>query len=135
VNKALLFTAALLAALAFTGCPEAETEPQAAAAPQITVQPQDAVYTLNAAAVPLRITAAAPDGGTLRYQWYYITSNNAQYSQDGTLIPGAAGSEYTPPTTAAGTLYYYVEVTNSGPAGSKPATTLSENAAVVVVRP
>ncbi|MDR0690280.1 MAG: hypothetical protein LBG08_08480 [Spirochaetaceae bacterium] len=81
-----------------------------AATPVITSQPQDAVYTLDATANPLSVTASVTGGGSLSYRWY---SNNSNSNSGGTEIPGATAADYTPPTDTEGTVYYYVEVTNA----------------------
>jgi len=53
----------------------------------------------------------------------------------GTLINGATSASYTPPTNTAGTVYYYVEVTNTiadnGDGGNKTATTNSHTAKII----
>ena len=74
----------------------------------INTQPISATYCQNAAASLLSVAAT---GGTgLSYQWYSNTVNN---NTSGTLISGATSSTYTPPTTTAGTRYYYVRVSNA----------------------
>jgi hypothetical protein len=80
-----------------------------AAAPTISVQPEDATYGTDATAVPLTVTASA-DGGSLSYQWY---RNTAPSASGGILIDGKTADTYTPPITTDGTLYYYVVVTNT----------------------
>ena len=45
--------------------------------------------------------------GTLSYQWYSSATNS---NTGGTVIDGATNSTYSVPTTAIGTVYYYVEV-------------------------
>ncbi|MCL2499654.1 MAG: stalk domain-containing protein [Defluviitaleaceae bacterium] len=77
--------------------------------PYITAQPQGAVYTQNDNAVPLTVTASVTDGGLLSYQWY---SNTVNSTSDGTPV-GTSGASFTPPTTEAGTLYYFVVITNT----------------------
>ncbi len=61
-------------------------------------------------AVPLSVTATAGSGTISSYQWY---KNSSASNSGGTLISGAIGGTYTPSTTATGTLYYYVIVSNS----------------------
>ena len=46
----------------------------------------------------------------LTYQWFYSNSQNSGF----TLIPNATNASYTPPSTAVGTLYYNVQITDSG---------------------
>jgi uncharacterized repeat protein (TIGR02543 family) len=103
-----------------------------AQAPVISAHPRSASYAGGAAVTPLSVTAASRDGGTLSYQWHSRAGNNDEW----TAISGAAESSYTPPTTAAGTLYYYVEVTNTNNDvnGTKTAVTNSSTAAITVIR-
>ena len=56
------------------------------------------------------VEAYSSDGGTLSYQWY---SNTANSNTSGTLMPGATNATYTASANAAGTKYYYVEITNT----------------------
>jgi hypothetical protein len=102
-----------------------------AATPAITTHPQGATYTVGASATALSVTASVSDGGTLSYQWYSNTSNS---NSGGTLIAGAATASYSPPTAVAGTVYYYVTVTNTNPAatGAQTASVASNVAAVTV---
>ena len=60
----------------------------------------------NAAATALSVTAF---GGGNTYQWY---SNASNANTGGTLIPGATGSSYTPPSNTVGTTYYYCIVSS-----------------------
>jgi len=71
--------------------------------PVITLQPQSKVYFPGVAAEPLTVTASVSDGGSLSYQWY----------SGGTAIEGANAASYTPSTTTAGTVKYYVKITNT----------------------
>ncbi len=83
--------------------------PASASAPAIVSQPQAAEVAAGTA-VKLSVAASAPDGGTLTYQWYKGTTSS---TADGTKIAGATGSEVTADTAAAGTAYYWCEVTNT----------------------
>ena len=81
-----------------------EAEP---GAPRVTVQPTSVtVQTGDAAA--LHLAAAAPDGGTLIYQWY--TGTTADRTRM-TAIPGAASPDYTA-QAETGTRYYSAAVWN-----------------------
>jgi len=102
-----------------------------AANPSITAHPQPATYTQNATATALTVTATVSDAGTLTYQWY---SNTANSNTSGAAISGATVASYTPPTTTAGTIYYYVIVTNTNNSvnGTKTATATSNTAAITV---
>jgi hypothetical protein len=101
--------------------------------PSITVQPAGASYTEGATATALSVSASVTDGGTLSYQWY---SNTADSADGGSPISGATQSSYTPSITTAGTVYYYVIVTNTNNAesvnGNKVVTVASAVAAITV---
>jgi hypothetical protein len=89
--------------------------------PVISTQSPD--ISVNAVAtVNLTVSASVTDGGALSYQWYGNTANS---NTGGTIISGATGSSYTPPTTSAGTVYYYAEVTNTIPVGDVLTATLA----------
>jgi len=99
--------------------------------PDITAHPQPATYNQNAPAAALSVSASVTDGGTLTYQWF---SNATNSNTDGTSIIGATSQTYTPVTTSIGTVYYYVEVTNTNNSvnGTKTATSTSNTATVTV---
>jgi hypothetical protein len=106
-----------------------------AAVPVISVQPVGGTYILNRPAAALSVTASVGDGGSLSYQWYSNTSNN---NTTGTSLgAGARDASYTPPTTIAGTVYYYVIVTNTisdnGDGGNKTAFLASNPAEVTAM--
>jgi formylglycine-generating enzyme required for sulfatase activity len=104
-----------------------------AAVPVISGQPQGATYSIGAAAQALTVTASVSDGGTLSYQWYSHTVDN---NEEGTVIPGATGTRYAPPTAALGVVYYYAVVTNTitnnGDGGNKTAAAASVAAGIEV---
>jgi hypothetical protein len=108
-----------------------------AAQPSINSPPQAADYTQNEVAIPLSVSASSSDGGALSYQWYRNTVNS---NSGGTalvdLANGAQTASYTPSSATVGTLYYYVEVSNTkfGIAGFTSAKTASLPAAVVVTQ-
>jgi quinol monooxygenase YgiN len=105
-----------------------------AATPSITGQPAGATYAQNATATALTVTATRADGGTLSYQWYKNTSNSTTGGTSLGSANGAQTASYTPITTATGTTYYYVVVTNtkSGVTGTPTATATSSVAMVTV---
>lgn len=72
------------------------------------VTPPSQTVVLNSTAQNLVSTATGQ--GTLSYQWYSNTTNS---TTGGTLITGATSATYTPPTSAVGTTYYYVVVSDS----------------------
>lgn len=86
------------------------------AVPTISAQPSNGTQTicLNGASTALSVTAAAGSGTIQQYQWY---SNTSASTTGATLVAtnttAATTNTYTPLTTAVGTLYYYVVVTNS----------------------
>jgi anti-sigma28 factor (negative regulator of flagellin synthesis)/lipopolysaccharide export LptBFGC system permease protein LptF len=102
-----------------------------AAPPFINIEPTGGTYTLNATATAITVSASSTDGGGLSYQWYRNTVNN---TAGGTSVSGATSYSYTPPTTAAGTLYYYVEIKNTNDlvTGTRTATVKSAAATVTV---
>ena len=80
-------------------------------APSISTQPvEPAAYCQGVTATALTVTANTHGvTGTLSYQWYSNTSNS---TTGGTPV-GTNANSYVPLTTTAGTLYYYVKITNS----------------------
>jgi hypothetical protein len=99
-----------------------------AQAPTITSQPNDLTIKQNENA-QLTVTASVSKG-QLSYQWYESANNN---NANGTAIKGAVNASYQPNTSAAGTKYYYVIVTNTDASatGSKSAQTVSR--AVMII--
>lgn len=73
-----------------------------------SVTPPTQNVCLNGVAQPL--VAEATGTGTLTYQWY---SNSTNSTTGGTQIVGATSATYNPPTTPAGTRYYYVVVSDT----------------------
>jgi len=101
--------------------------------PNITAHPQGATYAVGQTPTALSITANVTDGGQLSYQWY---SNTVYNSATGTAIGGATNASFTPLTTATGTLYYYVIVTNTNSAvNGSQTTSRTSSIATVTVNP
>jgi hypothetical protein len=101
--------------------------------PNITAHPQSAVYIIDATATALSITANVTDGGTLSYQWYSNTDNT---DTGGTAIANATSDSYMPSTATLGTVYYYVQVTNTNDDESvtgSPTTSITSNVAAITV--
>lgn|GEM_PF-2732553 len=92
----------------------------------ITTQPAaQTTVTVGSISGSLRVEAEVSDSSTPSYQWYRNTSNS---NAGGTAIPEATGASYTIPTTlAAGTYYYFCEVS-----AVSAASVRSSVAAVVV---
>lgn len=79
--------------------------------PVIATQPL-ATQALCEGTVPTDLAVTVTGGiGTYSYQWFSNTVNN---TTTGTLIPGATNASFTPPATTPGTVYYYVEVSQTG---------------------
>jgi gliding motility-associated-like protein len=78
------------------------------------------------------LTLATANGvGTASYQWF---SNTTASNTGGSLISGATNATFSPPTTTAGTIWYYAEITFSGIVGSC-ATIATQPASVEVITP
>jgi len=109
--------------IAMTGCKK-DKDPVIT----ITAQPQ-ATTTVTAGSITgsLTVTATATEGATPSYQWY---SNTTASNTGGTAETGATGASFTiPPSLAAGTYYYFCEVSAKG------AKSVRSNAATVTVQP
>jgi uncharacterized repeat protein (TIGR02543 family) len=76
--------------------------------PVIEENPHSDNYTAGDPSTALSVTVDSPDGGTLSYKWY----------KDDDPTPVATTPTYTPPTSASGTDYYYVVVTNTNPSAT-----------------
>jgi hypothetical protein len=99
--------------------------------PNIITHPQNATYTQGETATALSVSASVNDGGDLGYQWYNSSTNS---NSAGSPILGATNPNYTPLTSAVGTTYYYVVVTNTNNNvnGAKTANVTSNTAFVNV---
>lgn len=99
--------------------------------PLISLQPKDQVLNLGGTPLPLSVAATVSDGGTLSYQWY---RNDKNETTGGTVLDGATGTSFLPPTTTVGTMYYYVVVTNTneGATGNKAAAAASAAAKITI---
>jgi gliding motility-associated-like protein len=98
---------------------------QVVAPPTISTQPLNGVACLGGSTPDLSV-AVTGASGTLSYQWFSKTTNS---NTGGTAIAGKTAPTFTPPTTTIGTLYYYVEVTQS-PSGCK---VVSDTATIQIV--
>jgi hypothetical protein len=78
--------------------------------PRITVHPQGAAYTIDAAALALTVSAEVDDNGSLSCQWY---RNDEDSNEGGTELEGATEWRYTPPAVSPGVVYYYAIITNT----------------------
>jgi len=81
-------------------------------------------------------TTTGSGTNALTYQWY---RNSSDSSSGGTMISGATGLSFTPPTTTAGITYYYMVATNTirdnADGGTKRVSTPSVVVMVVVLQP
>ena len=75
--------------------------------PAMTQQPL-ASQTLCMGSTPTTLSVTASNATS--YQWY---SNNVASNSGGSAISGASGQTYTPPTSTAGTFYYYCLASNN----------------------
>jgi len=101
--------------------------------PSITASPRGGSVVINEQ-FTLSVTAEVNDGGSLSYQWFSNTSNS---NAGGTAIRGATARSYSPPTGQEGTVFYYVEVTNTNNNvnGETTASVTSSTANVTVNSP
>lgn len=84
--------------------------PVEAVEPVIDLQPAAATTVAQNEPVTLTVGASAPDGGAVTYKWM---KNGTNSSTGGTPAPGGTGSSLSVDTSAAGTSYYYCEVSNT----------------------
>lgn len=93
--------------------------------PQISTQPL-ASQSICLNATPSNLKVVVNGIGAFNFQWYKNTANTIT---NGTAITNANTDNYTPPTTSAGTLYYYCTIT-------QPSVTCSTTSTIaqVVVR-
>ncbi|WP_369769399.1 PKD domain-containing protein [Flavobacterium sp. WC2416] len=95
-------------------------------APTIT-QPLSSTICLGGTPNVLSVTVSGTTGTPI-YQWY---SNNTNNTTTGTAISGETNSTYTPPSTTAGTLYYYCIISLS----SGGCTSIKTKTATVTILP
>ena len=99
----------------------------------ITTQPADITECIGGTT---QLSVVATGGvGTLTYQWESASIIGGPY----TAIVGATSSSYTPPSTAAGTTYYRVVISNAGngcgSVTSNPATVIINNDISITTQP
>ncbi len=95
---------------AVTGCKNTISKSVTVTDPiTINTQPSTIGQTVckNSPATALTVVADAPGSLITAYQWYKNTTNS---TVGGTVIGGATSSSYTPNTSAVGTTYYYVKI-------------------------
>ncbi|WP_167443835.1 T9SS sorting signal type C domain-containing protein [Flavobacterium cutihirudinis] len=86
------------------------------ALPTISSQPSTTAINvcLNGTLAPLSVTSAAGSGTISNYKWYSnVTATNSGGTLVATNTSAATTNTYTPLSTSASALYYYVVVTNS----------------------
>ena len=118
----------LTSLLVLGACQLGSEEPpqKAITRPYISLHPQSASYYTGSGdgsytdkELEVVIWDWDSDDGNLSYQWYTFTDINDYFKTGGTLIGGATGTAYTPPSgtmsAAVGgdRFYYYVIVTNN----------------------
>jgi O-glycosyl hydrolase len=131
-----IFSLTLLCAFSFTSCKPDNGEhgngkQGGAKTPQISGQPESAIYLKNETVTVLTITAGEPeDGGTLSYQWYSNTKNT---NTGGKKIGGATNADWQPENITPDTPnYYYVVVSNTVTEPKSTATTTSNVVSIFV---
>lgn len=92
--------------------------------PEFTLQPLDASYIENYAAVALSVTAEAIRG-TVSYQWQQSLSGESFAD-----IPGQSNSTYIPSTASPGAIVYRCAATNT--VGTSELTAYSDTATITV---
>jgi hypothetical protein len=82
--------------------------------PTITVQPSTAGQTLlqNAVTGINTISITVTGTGTLSYRWF-VNNTGINDTTASTFISGATSASYVPPTSTAGTFYYFCSVKNT----------------------
>ena len=100
-------------------------------APTISIPPAGGRACNTNGSVSLSVAASVTDGRPIGYQWY---SNSTETTVGGTKVtPNGTGTTISPPTNAAGTIYYYCIVSDgSGALTESVAPVTSDIVAVVV---
>ena len=104
--------------------------PVNAVKPVFTSHPAGAVYLLGETIAPLTAAAAASDGGTVTYEWFYA----ANWTETGSIEMDEIGQSYNPGILPTGTFYFYAVATNTNNAvaGTKKAAAASARARIEV---
>lgn len=79
-------------------------------APSFTNSLEGTTSVMVGDSVELDGSATVSGGGVVTYQWYI---SSVESNGGGTAIEGATDAVYSPDTSTAGTLYYYVVATNT----------------------
>lgn len=88
----------------YQSCNSAAASGLASSALFFSAQPLSSAVCLG---VSNELSVSSPQATS--FQWY---SNNVNANSGGTLITGATGTTYTPPSSVAGTTYYYCVIGN-----------------------
>ncbi|MCL2228966.1 MAG: hypothetical protein FWC00_04010 [Firmicutes bacterium] len=105
----LIFFGALFGGLWAAGVFERGPTYVDAMAPNITTQPTAQTVDVGAV-VTLSVTATSPDGGSLSFQWFRNSFND---TVGATKIQDATNATLNPNTQTAGTVFFFVVVTNT----------------------
>jgi hypothetical protein len=92
---------------------------------RISLDPTSKTTCINTTAEALSLTAI---GNFPIYQWYSNTTNS---TSGATIISGATSNSYIPPSTSAGTTYYFCKVSDPNASGCTIADTTSVVAHIV----
>ena len=123
------FTETLTISDANTGCNQTDDmKIKVVADPIIVTQPL-ATQSICENDLSTAINVSASGGiGTFSFQWFSNVSNS---NSGGTSISGATNQNFNPPSTPAGTLFYYCVISQTGVGCSAPNSNTSE----VIVEP
>jgi gliding motility-associated-like protein len=94
-------------------------------APTITAHPAPSTICQGGNPNVMSVSVSSTTA-TIAYQWHSNTDNN---TNSGTAITGETNSSYTPPSTIAGTIYYYCVITLS----SGGCSAIKSNTAAVTI--
>lgn len=97
------------------GCGSIKSDPAeiiVVAAPTITQQPlASQILCHGASPADLAVIVTGGIGNSYSYQWF---SNSSNSNSGGNSILGETNTNFTPPTTAVGTVYYYCFISQTG---------------------
>ena len=119
ISQTLTNTSSSTQTVTYTVTPKSGSCTGATFTVTVTVNPSPTINSLTLDAETLclnstprnfSISASNADGTITNYQWY---SNTTPSNSAGTAISGANSNTFAPPTSIAGTTYYYALITNS----------------------
>ena len=126
-----LFYYCLVTQSAGNGCEVTSTSASVTVnlSPAFVIQPISSTVCVGQIATTLSFTIIN-EAGTANYQWY---SNSTDSNVGGTLLSGVTNATYIPPSTVAGTLFYYCVVTFPSITGG--CSVITTDTATVIINP